>query len=92
MQIIIYLILVLMIVRMFLMSKRTNKSKKLIDVVNSVGDKEEFFENMKQFEEEMKDDNEFLNKGRVIHLWGLAFHNEFEEFEDMVLYFIKYID
>ena len=40
MQIIIYLILVLMIVRMFLMSKRTNKSKKLIDVVNSVGDKE----------------------------------------------------
>ena len=61
MQIIIYLILVLMIVRMFLMSKRTNKSKKLIDVVNSVGDKEEFFENMKQFEEEMKDDNEFLN-------------------------------
>ena len=70
MQIIIYLILVLMIVRMFLMSKRTNKSKKLIDVVNSVGDKEEFFENMKQFEEEMKDDNEFLNKGRVIHLWG----------------------
>ena len=42
---------------MFLMSKRTKKSKKLIDVVNSVGDKEEFFENMKQFEEEMKDDN-----------------------------------
>ena len=54
MQIIIYLILVLMIVRMFLMSKRTNKSKKLIDVVNSVGDKEEFFENMKQFEEDLK--------------------------------------
>ena len=84
MQIIIYLILVLMIVRMFLMSKRTNKSKKLIDVVNSVGDKEEFFENMKQFEEEMKDDNEFLNKGRVIHLWGLAFHNEFEEFDEVM--------
>ena len=69
---------------MFLMSKRTNKSKKLIDVVNSVGDKEEFFENMKQFEEEMKDDNEFLNKGRVIHLWGLAFHNEFEEFDEVM--------
>ena len=84
MQIIIYLILVLMIVRMFLMSKRTNKSKKLIDVVNSVGDKEEFFENMKQFEEEMKDDNEFLNKGRVIHLCGLAFHNEFEEFDEVM--------
>lgn len=84
MQIIIYLILVLMIVRMFLMSKRTNKSKKLIDVVNSVGDKEEFFENMKQFEEEMKDDNEFLNKGRAIHLWGLAFHNEFEEFDEVM--------
>ena len=39
---------------------------------------------MKQFEEEMKDDNEFLNKGRVIHLWGLAFHNEFEEFDEVM--------
>ena len=67
MQIIIYLILVLMIVRMFLMSKRTNKSKKLIDVVNSVGDKEEFFENMKQFEEEMKDDNEFEEFDEVMN-------------------------
>ncbi len=84
MQIIIYLIFILLIVRMFLMSKRTNKSKKLIDVVNSIGDKEEFFHNMEEFEETMKDDEEFLNKGRVIKLWGYAFHNEFLDFENVL--------
>ena len=80
-QIIIYLILVMMIIRMFIMNKRTKKSRKLIEVVNSIGDKDEFFENMKTFEESMKDDEEFLNKGRVIKLWGYAFHNEFLDFE-----------
>ncbi len=84
MQIIIYLILILLIVRMFLMSKRTKKSKKLIDVVNSIGDKDEFFHNMEEFEETMKDDEEFLNKGRVIKLWGYAFHNEFLDFENVL--------
>lgn len=84
MQMIIYLILILMIVRMFLMNKRTKKSRKLISVVNSVGDEEEFFENVKQFEEEMKDDAEFLNKGRVIHLWGMAFHNVYTDFDEML--------
>lgn len=84
MQIIIYLILVLMIVRMFLMSKRTKKSRALINVVNSVGDKDLFYENVSQFEEDMKDDPEFLNKGRVIHLWGMAFHKEYMEFDDVM--------
>lgn len=84
MQIIIYLIFILLIVRMFLMSKRTNKSKKLIEVVNSIGDKDEFFHNMEEFEETMKDDEEFLNKGRVIKLWGYAFHNEFLDFENVL--------
>ncbi len=71
-----------MIIRMFIMNKRTKKSRSLIEVVNTIGDKDEFFEKMKEFEETMKDDEEFLNKGRVIKLWGYAFHNEFLDFEN----------
>lgn len=81
MEIILYAIMVVMIIRIFLLNKKTKKSKKLISCVNSIGNEKEFFENVKTFEEEMKDDPEFLNKGRVIHLWGMAFHKHFLDFD-----------
>lgn len=84
MEIIILIILAYMMFKIFMLNKRTSKSKKLIHVVNSIGDEEEFFENVNNFEKEMENDAEFLNKGRVIHLWGMAFHNRYEEFDKVL--------
>lgn len=67
-----------------MMNKRTKKSRQLIAVVNSISDKEEFFQNIESFEETMKDDAEFLNKGRVIHVWGMAFHKVIDGLDDEI--------
>lgn len=82
MQFLLYVVIVVMLVKIFMMNKRTKKSKQLISVVNSINDADEFFQNVESFEETMSDDAEFLNKGKVIHLWGMAYHKVIDGFED----------
>lgn len=84
MEFIILIVVAYMMFKIFVLNKRTKKSKKLIEVVNSIGDVNDFFDKVNAFEEEMKDNPEFLNKGRVIHLWGMAFHNVYGQFDEVL--------
>lgn len=84
MQVLLWAIIIFMLVRIYIMNKRTKKSKQLIATVNSINDKDEFFKNVEAFEETMKDDPEFLNKGRVIHVWGMAFHKVIDGLDDEI--------
>lgn len=84
MQVLLWAIIVFMLVRIYFMNKRTKKSKQLIMTVNSINNKDEFFKNVEAFEETMKDDPEFLNKGRIIHVWGMAYHKVIEGLDEEI--------
>ncbi|NLC96998.1 MAG: hypothetical protein GX675_05470 [Erysipelotrichaceae bacterium] len=60
------------------LSKRNNRSKKLINVVKTFNGKEVFFENIENFINTIND-NEFLNKGRIVKVWGLIYYGRYDE-------------
>lgn len=81
-NIVLFGVTIFMITRIFKMNKRNKKGKALIAIVNALRDKEEFF--AKANEMIANSDEEFQNKARVLKLWGIAYHQEFKEFDDVL--------
>lgn len=81
-NIVLFGIAVLMAVKVMLMGQRNKKAKKIIDIVNSVDDKDAFY----KMADEMINgkDAEFSNKAKVLKLWGMAYHNDLKHFEEVM--------
>ena len=75
-----YIAMAYLVVKMFLSSKRNGKNKMIIDAVRLINEKEMFFNRVDQLISTVNDP-EFANKGRVLKLWGCAYHQDFNEFD-----------
>lgn len=75
-----YIAMAYLVIKMFISSKRNDKNKKIIDAVRLINEKEVFFNRVDQLISTVNDP-EFANKGRVLKLWGCAYHQDFSEFD-----------
>ena len=75
-----YFAIAYLVIKMFISSKRNGKNKMIIDAVRLINEKEMFFNRVDQLISTVNDP-EFANKGRVLKLWGCAFHQDFSEFD-----------
>lgn len=71
-----------MLWKMLNMNKRNKKAKVIIDIVNSVEEKEIFYEKADAMIH--GDDIEFSNKAKVVKLWGMAYHNDLKHFNEVL--------
>ena len=60
---------------------QSKKSAHLTNLINNFNDEDKFFELAEQTESEEKN-NEYLQKCRVIHLWGAAYYSHNEDFKN----------
>ena len=81
-NILLYAVMLYMLWNIIKTSKGQNKNKKLIDCVNSIKEKDVFFTKTDALLEEGQDDPVLLNKARIIKLWGVSYHKEYERFEE----------
>ena len=75
-----YFAIAYLVIKMFISSKRNGKNKMIIDAVRLISEKEMFFNRVNQLISTVNDP-EFANKGRVLKLWGCAYHQDFSEFD-----------
>lgn len=78
-NVILFVIAVVMMVKAMTLNKRNKKGKAVIDIVNSVDDEELFRQKADAMIQ--GDDIEFAQKARVLKLWGMAYHHNFRGFE-----------
>ena len=74
-------VMIYMLVRMMVLNKRQKKNKVLIDCVNAIKDEDTFFNKIDNMISTINDP-EFETKGRVLKLWGMAYHQKYENFEE----------
>ena len=79
-NIVLYGVIIVMMFNILQTSKRQKKRKDLIDLVNMIKDPEFFFQKGDEVLEKYKDDPEILNKARVVMLWGISYHKQYEKF------------
>ena len=77
-----FLVAVVMLWKMMQMNKRNKKATEIIDIVNSVDDKELFLAKADKMIQ--GNDTEFANKAKVLKLWGMAYHNDFRNFRELL--------
>ena len=75
-----YFAIAYLVIKMFISSKRNGKNKMIIYAVRLINEKEMFFNRVDQLISTVNDP-EFANKGRVLKLWGCAYHQDFSEFD-----------
>lgn len=75
-----YIAMAYLVIKMFISSKRNGKNKMIVDAVRLINEKEVFFNRVDQLISTVNDP-EFANKGRVLKLWGCAYHQDFSEFD-----------
>ena len=75
-----YIAMAYLVIKMFISSKHNGKNKMIIDAVRLINEKEVFFNRVDQLISTVNDP-EFANKGRVLKLWGCAYHQDFSEFD-----------
>ncbi|MCR5796068.1 MAG: hypothetical protein K6G61_12065 [Solobacterium sp.] len=79
-RILMYALMFYMILRIITLNAVNKRNKGLIDIVNSVNDKEAFFTRISEAIENAQDAT-YAAKARVLKLWGMAYHDEFFGFE-----------
>lgn len=79
---VLYGVIAVMIVNIILSSKGQKKRKGLIDLVNSIREEDVFFAKADDMVADNQDNPEILNKTKVLILWGIAYHKDYERFED----------
>ncbi len=57
---------------------RNNKSKKLIEVVSTLNEKDAFFVSIDKYISEVKSE-EFIAKANIVKLWGLIYYKKYDE-------------
>lgn len=82
--IVMYGFIIAMLVNIVLASKEQKKGKELASCVSYVKDKEVFFQKINALLEENANSPLYLNKTRVVKLWGLSYHREYDQFEELL--------
>jgi len=82
MSILLYAIVIYMVFNILRNSKVQKRRQVLVECVNSIKEKDIFFEKVNAIIAANGEDTNLLNKAYVIKLWGMAYHSEYEEFDD----------
>lgn len=80
--ILLYAVMIYMVFNIIKNSKTQKKRQQLIDCVNSVKEKDVFFEKVEAVINNNTENPSMANKARVIKLWGEAFHSEYDSFQE----------
>lgn len=80
-SILLWAVVIFMFVKLMIQSKRQKKNKQLIDCVRAIKKKDLFFEYTNQMIENIHD-VQFETKARVIKLWGICYHQCYDEFTE----------
>jgi hypothetical protein len=83
-NIVLYAFIIAMVFNMFKSSKAQKKRKELINCVAYIKDKDAFFQSINAVIENQKDDPTILNKARILKLWGIAYHKDYDNFEELL--------
>ena len=81
MSILLYVLVIYMVFNILRNSKAQKRRQVLIECVNSIKEKDVFFEKVNAIIAGSSEDTNLLNKAYVIKLWGMAYHSEYEEFD-----------
>ena len=82
-NIVLYSLILVIVANTAKSMKRHSKNKKYIKVMQSYNDKDLFFDNINKFIEGQKDP-EFIAKGYILKLYGLVYHDVYEEFDEVL--------
>lgn len=80
-NILLYIILIIGLIRIFSMSARNTNTKIIVNAVQKVFDRDEFYSYVDTQLANMKS-KEFRNKMLVIKLWGEVYHNDFDKYPE----------
>lgn len=83
---ILYGVMIFLIIRIIMMQRRTRKNQELIEAVQSVNDEDVFFDKIDTLIKHLEDkkEEEFIVKAKIVKLWGLVYHNKFDEFDKLL--------
>ena len=82
--ILLYVVMIYMAFSIFKNSKSQKKRQQLVDSVNAIKDKDDFFEKIDAAIASYQDDPEYLNKAQVLKLWGMAYHSDYDSFTEQL--------
>ena len=82
MNIVLFGVAVFMMYRVIMLNGRNKKAKAIIDIVNSVDDIQLFREKSEAMINGK--DHEFSQKAQVLKLWGMAYHNQYRDFDEVL--------
>ena len=82
-NIILYGLLIFMIFRTISLSKRSKKSKQLIEALQYADDANQFFPKIDEAIAS-QEDIEYQTKAKILKLWGMAYHNQVEDFKPLL--------
>lgn len=80
MNIVLYALIIYMIIRIIMMNKIQKKNKQLIDIIQHVDEEDYFFEHCDALIASLEE-KEYVAKVYVIKLWGICYHERWDEFE-----------
>ena len=79
--ILLYIVILVGLVRVIMLSLKTAKIKKIVTAVQNVFDRDKFYSFIDETMPKLKEE-EYMNKMRVVKLWGEIYHNDFDMMED----------
>ena len=82
MNVVLFAVAVFMMYRVIMLNGRNKKAKAVIDIVNSVEDVQLFHEKTEAMINGK--DQEFSVKAQVLKLWGMAYHNQYRNFDEVL--------
>lgn len=81
-NILMYVFMAYMIVRVILLSKSNKKNNKMINIIKSISDKDYVFEKTEELLAELPEEDVYQDKVRIIKLWAHCYHGMYEGFSD----------
>lgn len=81
MTLVMFVLLIYMVVRTFLLAKKNNKNKKLLKVLDEINDEQKFFEDADKVIDEEKDKT-FAAKIEVLRIWGDVYYRREKAFRE----------
>lgn len=81
-NVVLFAVAVFMMYRVILLNGRNKKARAVIDIVNSVDDIQLFHEKTEAMINGK--DHEFSVKAQVLKLWGMAYHNQYRNFDEVL--------
>ena len=82
-NILMYVLLAYMVINMIRNSRQRTQNQSLVSVINAIQDPDEFFRKADEMIETSETEL-YINKGRVLKLWGSAYHERYDMFQEVL--------